>query len=46
MKPTRTSIDILEEAVHLLRAAPIETAATYLIGAAPLILGFLFSWPT
>lgn len=40
--PDRTSIDILEEAVHLLRAAPIETAATYLIGAVPLNLGFLF----
>jgi hypothetical protein len=38
----RTSIDILEEAVELLRAASIETAATYLIGAVPLTLGFLF----
>jgi hypothetical protein len=42
MKPSRTSIDILEEAVHLLRAASVETAATYLIGSAPLTLGFLF----
>jgi hypothetical protein len=41
-RPARTSIDILEEAVHLLRAAPAETAATYLIGAAPLTLAFLF----
>ncbi len=38
----RGSLDILEEAVHLLRAAPLETVSTYLIGAAPLTLGFLF----
>jgi hypothetical protein len=36
------SIDTLEEAVHLLRAAPAETATAYLIGAVPLTLGFLF----
>jgi hypothetical protein len=38
----RTSIDILEEAVSLLRNAPLETVLTYLIGAAPLTLAFLF----
>jgi hypothetical protein len=42
MKRDRTSIDILEEAVALLRAAPLETAVTYLIGAAPFTLAFLF----
>jgi hypothetical protein len=42
MKPARTSIDILEEAVNLLRVAPLPTAVTYLIGAAPLTLAFLF----
>jgi hypothetical protein len=38
----RTSIDILEEAVRLLRAAPLDAALTYLIGAVPLTLAFLF----
>jgi hypothetical protein len=37
-----SSIDTLEEAVDLLRAAPVTTSATYLIGAAPLTLAFLF----
>jgi hypothetical protein len=36
------SIDILEEAVNLLRAAPLETALAYLMGAAPLAVAFLF----
>lgn len=39
---TRSAIDLLEEAVHLLRAASLETMVAYLIGAAPLALGFLF----
>jgi hypothetical protein len=38
----RAAIDLLEEAVNLLRAAPLETAVTYLTGAAPLTLAFLF----
>lgn len=42
MTRPRPSLDILEEAVNLLRSAPLETAAVYLIGAAPLTLGFLF----
>jgi len=37
----RGAIDLIEEAVRLLRATPMETAATYLIGAAPLTLAFL-----
>lgn len=36
------SIDILEEAVNLLRGAPLDTIVTYLIGAVPLTLAFLF----
>jgi hypothetical protein len=42
MTRQRTSIDILEEAVTLLRSSPLETVLTYLIGAAPLTLAFLF----
>ncbi len=42
MKNQQTSIDILEEAVGLLRSAPLDTTLTYFIGAVPLTLGFLF----
>ncbi len=41
-RPARNSIDMLEEAVNLLRAASLDTAVTYLIGAAPLTLAYLF----
>ncbi len=37
-----SAIDLLEEAVNLLRGASLETAVTYLIGAAPLTLAYLF----
>jgi hypothetical protein len=37
-----SAIDLLEEAVNLLRGASLDTAVTYLIGAAPLTLAFLF----
>jgi hypothetical protein len=36
------SIDLLEEAVNLLRGASLDTAVTYLFGAAPFTLAFLF----
>src|SRR5580700_9059523 len=42
MTRQRSSIDILEEAVNLLRSCPLETSLTYLIGAVPLTLAFLF----
>jgi hypothetical protein len=42
MTRQRSSIDILEEAVNLLRSSPLETILAYLIGAAPLTLAFLF----
>ncbi len=37
-----SAIDLLEEAVNLLRGASLDTALTYLIGAAPLTLAYLF----
>jgi hypothetical protein len=37
-----SAIDVLEEAVDLLRGAPLDTALTYLIGAAPFLVAFLF----
>ncbi|HTB14208.1 MAG TPA: DUF4129 domain-containing protein [Bryobacteraceae bacterium] len=36
------SVDLLEESVNLLRGASLDTAVTYLIGAVPLTLAFLF----
>ena len=40
--PGRGSLDLLEEAVHLLRQAPFQVLFLYFIGAFPLILGFLY----
>ena len=40
----RDSLDLLEEAVHLLRQAPLQVLFLYFIGAFPMILGFLYFW--
>jgi hypothetical protein len=37
-------IEIIEEAFHLLRMAPLRTFLAYYIGTAPFILGVLFFW--
>jgi hypothetical protein len=37
-------MDLLEEAVHLLRNLPLSVAAIYLAGTAPFLLVFLFFW--
>jgi hypothetical protein len=46
--PARTTepgaLQLIEEAVHLLRRAPPATLAIYLVGAVPWTLGFLFFW--
>src|SRR5579859_2771067 len=39
---TRTTTDLLEEAVHLLRTAPWSVLACYGVGALPFILGLLY----
>ena len=44
MKNARGAIDILEEAVQLLRAAPASAYVFYLTGAVPFILALLFFW--
>jgi hypothetical protein len=49
MNPTRrqngkATFDLIEEAVHLFRAAPLSTLAVYYLGAIPFILGLLFFW--
>jgi hypothetical protein len=40
MSRTQHPIDLIEEAIHLLRRAPIETYAFFLIGIAPFVLCF------
>lgn len=38
------AFDLIEEATHLLRTAPIATLAVYYLGAIPFVLGLLFFW--
>jgi hypothetical protein len=40
MSRTQHPIDVIEEAIHLLRRAPIETYAFFLVGIAPFVLCF------
>ncbi len=44
--PIRTGgpVEMLEEAVHLLRSAPAGAIAAYLAGSVPFLIGFLFFW--
>ncbi len=38
------ALEILEEATHLLRLAPIGALLCYFLGTLPFVLGFLFYW--
>lgn len=40
----RPALDLIEEAIHLLRAAPGGVLAGYFIGTLPFILGLLYFW--
>ncbi|MCI0411890.1 hypothetical protein L0222_03705 [bacterium] len=40
----RGSLDLLEEAVHLLRQAPLGLLLRYFLGTFPFLLGFLYFW--
>lgn len=40
----RPALDLIEDAVHLLRTAPAGTLAVYYLGALPFVLAFLFFW--
>jgi len=44
MTPARPALELLEEAVHLLRMAPARIHALYFAGTIPFLLGFLFFW--
>ena len=41
---TKGVIELLEEAVHLLRLAPASTLACYYVGSLPLVLAVLYFW--
>jgi hypothetical protein len=38
------ALDYLEEAVHLLRSAPLSCLVAYYIGSIPFVAGFLYFW--
>ncbi|MGA9875473.1 MAG: hypothetical protein WBQ21_06670, partial [Solirubrobacteraceae bacterium] len=40
----KSALDLLEEATHLLRTAPVATLAVYFLGSIPFVLGLLFFW--
>ena len=40
----RPALDLIEEAVHLLRTAPAAALAAYYAGSLPFILGLLYFW--
>ena len=40
----KSALDLCEEAVHLLRSAPVAVVATYYLGSVPFVLGLLFFW--
>jgi hypothetical protein len=49
MKPSRRqqsrpALDLIEEAVHLLRTAPAGALAAYCVGTLPFVLGLLYFW--
>jgi len=38
------ALELIEEAVHLLRLAPATVLASYYLGSLPFVLGFLYFW--
>ena len=40
----KSAVQILEEAQHLLRTAPLSAITAYMIGTVPFILGLLYFW--
>src|SRR5579863_9299600 len=43
-RPAKSAIELYEEAVYLLRRAPVSALAAYYAGSLPFVLGFLFFW--
>jgi hypothetical protein len=42
--PTKGALELIEEAVHLMRGAPAGTLASYYLGALPFVLALLYFW--
>jgi hypothetical protein len=40
----KSGLNLIEDAVHLLRRTPLSIIATYYIGTIPFIVGFLYFW--
>jgi hypothetical protein len=43
-QPQKGSLELIEEAIHLLRAAPMSAWADYYLGSLPFVLGLLYFW--
>ena len=43
-QPGKSGFDLIEEATHRLRTAPVATLAVYYLGAIPFVLGLLYFW--
>src|SRR5436190_10783457 len=41
---TKSSLELIEEGIHLLRASPVSTLSNYYLGALPFVLGVLYFW--
>lgn len=44
LQPGRPALDLIEEAVHLLRTAPVAALASYYVGSLSFVLGGLYFW--
>ncbi|MEO8429113.1 MAG: DUF4129 domain-containing protein [Verrucomicrobiota bacterium] len=40
----RGAVELIEEAVHLLRTAPVPLFVSYYLGGLPFVIGFLYFW--
>src|SRR5436853_5202116 len=43
-QPAKPALELIEEAIHLLRGASASTLASYYLGALPFVLGLLYFW--
>jgi hypothetical protein len=43
-RSSSSAVQLLDEAVHLLRAAPLDLLPSYYIGSLPFVLGLLYFW--
>jgi hypothetical protein len=43
-QPPKGSLEVIEEAIHLLRAIPLSAFATYYLGTLPFVLAALYFW--